>query len=140
MMNPGKLLILLNGTCRLFIQHANRVFSESGCPVGYLQFVVLKTLNEIEPGDALSIKSIADSIGVERSTLSHNSDVLERDGYIEKECKKPGQLITVLSLTEAGKSVVADWMGTYEALTAKVTTDVSEELKKDLKKIERNLL
>jgi DNA-binding MarR family transcriptional regulator len=137
-MNPGKLLILLNGTCRLFIQNANKILSESGCPVGYLQFVTLKAIADVDPNSPSSIKKIADSIGVERSTLSHNSDALEKYGYVTKSPKRPA--ITVLSLTDAGRAVVDGWTKMYEDLTEKAVNGVSQKLKEDLERIGRNLL
>lgn len=137
-MDPAKLLILLNGTCRLFIQHANRVLFDSGCPVGYLQFVVLKAIDEIEPGTILSIKKIADSIGTERSTLSHNSDTLQKHGYIIKMSQRPG--LTALSLTELGKSVILKWGKTYQDIAKDCVCGVSESLQKDLERIGHNLL
>ena len=138
MVSPEKLLILLNGTNRLFIQYANKVLSDSGCPVGYLQFVALKAIGEIKVGSVLSIKKIADSIGIERSTLSHNSDILQRDGYIIKISQRPG--FTTLCLTDLGKTVVFRWEKTYQDITKNSVCGVSDKFGDDLERIGRNLL
>lgn len=135
-------LARISSSCRLILVRSNEALSEAKCPISYIQLMTLKAIGNIEATEGAPpfVKKIADAVGLERSAMSHGTDKLVELGYVTKSYKKPGQAVTTISLTEAGKEVVKNFAELQEGFAAQVLRGVSAGFMKDLERIERNLL
>jgi DNA-binding MarR family transcriptional regulator len=86
------------------------------------QFSVLVALAS---GNAIPVGKLANALGLERTTLTRNSAVLQRRGWIRSDATKDGRVRT-LRITPAGKTKVesayAGWKAAQQAVqrTAKM--------------------
>jgi DNA-binding MarR family transcriptional regulator len=92
----------LRKTARLIAQYYDQRVRPSGLRI--TQFTLLYTLGLLAP---VSVSKLADNMGMDRTTLTRNLGLLEKDGLIERQ---PGEdaRVRMLSLTEKGETSVRE--------------------------------
>lgn len=115
-MNRLCLSAALRKTERLVTRHYDRYLAKAGVTA-----VQLPILAFIAAADEPTLRKVTEQFELDRSTLSRNLSVLQRDGLVvlgPSSGPKPGRL----SLTRKGKSTLGrawiQWQAAHEALTA----------------------
>jgi DNA-binding MarR family transcriptional regulator len=99
-----------------------RLFDEALRPVGLTngQFSILMSLNR---PDGPRVGAVAELLAMDRTTLTANLKPLERRGLIEITPDPNDKRSRCLSLTDEGRSLLADafpiWEATHEAIEGK---------------------
>jgi len=113
-MNKLCLSAALRKTERLVTRHYDRYLAKAGVTA-----VQLPILAFIAGADEPTLRKVTEQFELDRSTLSRNLGVLQRDGLVElgpSSGPKPGRL----SLTRKGKSTLrrawTQWQAAHEAL------------------------
>ena len=107
---------------RMAARSVTRAYNEALRPLGLMatQFSLLAAIKQGAPD---SISRLADWLAIERSTLTRNLQVLEKDGLIEVG-PEGYRRARVLTLTEAGEAKLAAalplWRQTQDRLEAKL--------------------
>lgn len=140
MINPDEILNLMHGVNRSILRHGDAVLLRAGCPIEYLQFSLLKTIDGLDPIEEYSVYEISKRLRVDRSTLSHNSIKLAKQGFLVKRPCSMHKGKTSIMLSKLGKEVLNKYLDVYRQINEKATKDITEKFSDDLKRIERNLL
>jgi DNA-binding MarR family transcriptional regulator len=115
---PSVLATTLLDTCmchrtRMAARAVTRAYDEALRETG-LRATQISVLAAVAATGARSIKSVADTLGMERSTLTRNLGPLEEKGYISvaPEARHRSRMLT---LTPAGEQVLRDASAPWEA-------------------------
>jgi len=103
----------LRKSARQVAQFYDRELQGSGLRIA--QFVMLTTVRHLGP---ISITKLADHMGMERTTLTRNLKLLERDGYAEMH---PGEdaRTRIVTITKKGLVAVDDAIPFWEVAQTK---------------------
>ena len=114
----------------LFTQRAARTlarrFDEALRPLGLTngQFSLMMSLNRPEPA---AMGPVAALLGMDRTTLTAALKPLERRGLVARERDTVDRRRVRLSLTEAGRRLVAEQAEAVDALEARMIADLSPD-------------
>jgi DNA-binding MarR family transcriptional regulator len=126
--------LLVRDTCLcLGVQRASRaigrLFDDAFRPLGLnnFQFSLLMMLNR---PSALTVGGLAECLGMDRTTTTANLKPLERHGLLTIRRAEDDARIKHVVLTEAGRALLAEavgrWQATNDAVKASITgTDLS---------------
>lgn len=89
------------------LQYAVRRQLQAEGGLSYVQFEILAKLADAQ-GQSLTMTDLADGVVYSRSGLTHQAGLLERDGLISRHPSPDDQRATVVQITEAGRTRVAD--------------------------------
>ncbi len=92
----------LRKTARVIAQFYNQRLQPGG--LRNTQFTLLVVVDHLSP---VSITHLADHMGMDRTTLTRNLRLLERDGYIAAQKGKDAR-VRMISLTEQGRAVIEE--------------------------------
>ena len=94
------------------------------------QFNALLVLQASEP-DGLRMGEIGKRLVVTRANVTGLVDRLERHGFVAR-CDQEDRRATMVSLTDAGRSVLKDTLPHYSRLAAQLTAGLTEHEKRTL--------
>jgi DNA-binding MarR family transcriptional regulator len=103
---------------RMAARAITRAYDEALRPTG-LRATQVSVLAAVGAHGALSIKSLADSLEMDRSTLTRNLQPLEEHGYV-RLAPEARHRSRVLSLTDAGHQALRDALPLWEEAQRKV--------------------
>src|SRR5919198_1943717 len=92
------------------------------------QFGVLQTIYNI---DSTRISDLADKLGMDRTTLTRNLSVLERNGFIEISQGKDHRT-RIVTATQKGRSAVAKTIFLWNEVQHKVKQEMGENSWREL--------
>jgi len=107
------------------------------------QFSMLMSLNrpDIPEVPRATIGSVADLLGMDRTTVTAAARVLARHGLLRLEVQSPDRRTRVLKLTAKGMQVLAAavpiWTREHEQLEREMGTGASDRLRADLRTASR---
>jgi DNA-binding MarR family transcriptional regulator len=126
---PSRLARTLLDTClchktRMAARAITRAYDDALRETG-LRATQISVLAAVGAKGALSIKSLADSLGMDRTTLTRNLRPLEERGYISlaPEARHRSRM---LALTEAGEQALRDAVAPWEAAQKAVKRRLGE--------------
>ena len=107
---------------RMAARVVTRAYDDALRPTG-LRATQVSVLAAVGASGALSIKSLADTLQMERSTLTRNLRPLEKRGYVELAAERRYRS-RVLTLTSAGRAALVSalplWEGAQRKLKGRV--------------------
>jgi len=116
---------------RALARHFDEVFRPLGITHG--QYSLLNSLNRPEPA---SMTSVATLLAMDRTTLTANLKVLERNGLVKIAVDKEDKRSRRLSLTKAGKELLEKaapiWKSEHAALERKLGKPTPDQLRSAL--------
>ena len=89
------------------------------------QFTLLATIERLRPR---SQRPLAEMMGMDRTTLTRNLALLERDGYLKVEEAKQDRRERMIRLTKAGRDALAEAMPLWQLAQAEFKRRLSEEM------------
>jgi DNA-binding MarR family transcriptional regulator len=89
------------------LQYAVRQQLQDEGGLSYVQFEILAKLADAD-GRSLTMTDLADGVVYSRSALTHQAGLLEKEGLITRRPDTVDQRATVVDITEAGRSRVAN--------------------------------
>jgi len=100
----------LRKTARLVAQFYDQKLQPSGLKT--TQFTLLVSLSFLAP---VSISLLADRMGMDRTTLTRNLRLLEREGLVSGQHDGQDARVRLLSLTSKGEATIAETQPYWEA-------------------------
>jgi DNA-binding MarR family transcriptional regulator len=103
-----------------------------GSGVRATQFTILASLMLMGPQP---IGDLARALGLERTTLSRNLDLLESKGWVESRAGDDDARARITSVTEQGRAIVRDNFSAWRTAQASVLATVGEAGAQALRKL-----
>jgi len=123
----------LRQTARVIAQFYDQRLQPGG--LRNTQFTLLVVVDHLAP---VSITHLADHMEMDRTTLTRNLRLLERDGFIATQKGKDAR-VRMISLTEQGRAVIDETKPYWQKAQAEFLEKFGEErwllMKKDLNEI-----
>lgn len=113
---------LVRSSARKITQHYESSLREAG--IKPTQFTILAVLANNEP---LQMSQLADALLLERTGLTRNLNVLERNGWVSIQTGKEDSRQRVISLTEEGRDKLHDAMPYWQNAQAKIEKQIGSE-------------
>jgi len=127
----------LRKTARLIAQFYDQRLQPGG--LRNTQFTLLVVLDHLSP---VSITSLADHMGMDRTTLTRNLRLLERDGFITGNRGKDAR-VRMISLTGKGRTAIKEthplWQQAQKEFLQKFGKERWQDMRKNLTEISRIL-
>lgn len=133
--------LLVRDSCLcLYTQRAARAlarrFDTAFKPLGISsgQFSLLMSLNRPQPP---RLRSVADLLAMDRTTLTANLKPLERKGFVETVTDPADRRVRLLKLTSEGKAVLARAVPLWCSLHARIETGLTnpDQLRQELDRL-----
>ncbi len=125
----------LRKTARVIAQFYDQRLQPGG--LRNTQFTLLVVVDHLSP---VSITHLADHMGMDRTTLTRNLRLLERDGYIAAQKGKDAR-VRMISLTEQGRAVIEEtrpyWQEAQTEFLQKFGEDRWSDMRDKLTEISR---
>lgn len=110
---------LLESATLLRYQVEQHLRAEAG--LGYVQFEILASL--VDAGGSLTMTALADKLVHSRSGLTHQIDLLKKAGSITRAPNPGDKRSTIVSITDAGRSIVEAVMPGHIAIAREMFLD-----------------
>ncbi len=117
----------LRKTARLIAQFYDQRLQPGG--LRNTQFTLLVVLDHLSP---VSIKNLADHMGMDRTTLTRNLRLLERDNYITA-CPGKDARVRMISLTEKARAAINETRPYWQQAQAEFLQKFGEERWADMR-------
>jgi DNA-binding MarR family transcriptional regulator len=105
-----------------------------GSGVRVTQYTILASLMLMGPQP---IGDLARALGLERTTLSRNLDLLESKGWVESHAGEDDARARIASVTDAGRAIVREGFPAWRAAQQSVLSTVGEAGAEALRKLAR---
>ncbi len=112
----------LKRTVRSVTQHFDNALSETGLHV--TQFTLLVTSSLV---GSVPISELADRLAMDRTTLTRNLKLLERDGLVKIHVAKDDARVRLVQISSKGEAVMARAYPLWEKAQKEVTETFSDQ-------------
>lgn len=127
---------------RIIFKSASKHFSEVESSAG-ISGVSLWALAEIADASELTVNGLAEAMSIHQSTASNLLEKMEKCGYVAKHRSADDRRVVKLSLTDAGRDVLASapqpHRGVLPDVLMRLDPKFLDRLRRDLKKLVRML-
>ena len=126
----------LRRAARRITQAYDRALRPAGIQAA--QFTILTMTDAGAQEDGMTVSELAERLGMDRTTLSRNLDVVERRGWIET---RPGadRRERLAILTAKGRAMLAEALPLWTAAQQAAIRTIGEESLADLTKLSRQI-